>query len=213
MIGIGKKIRFMFLTALLLALGMGVSACGDSSDGASSGGTGGSDSNADAGTLSEHPVVELDIEGMGKITLELDTEAAPLSTANFVKLVDEGFYDGLTFHRVIKDFMIQGGDPAGNGTGGSEETVQGEFASNGWENPISHVRGVISMARAADPNSGSSQFFIVHADSTYLDGEYAAFGKVTSGMDVVDEIASVETGANDLPVTPVVIKSAKVISY
>ena len=108
--------------------------------------------------------------------------------ANFVKLAEEGFYDGLTFHRIMAGFMMQGGDPNGNGTGGSEEKIKGEFAANGVENPISHTRGVISMARAQNPDSASSQFFIVHADSTFLDGNYAAFGTVTEGMDVVDAI-------------------------
>ena len=122
------------------------------------------------------------------IKLELDETAAPKTVANFNKLVSEGFYDGLSFHRVIPRFMIQGGDPIGNGTGGSKENIVGEFASNGFNNPIKHVRGVISMARAMDPNSASSQFFIMQADNSTLNGNYAAFGTVTSGMDVVDAI-------------------------
>lgn len=132
--------------------------------------------------------VEISIKNYGKITLELEPNAAPQTVENFVKLVNRGFYDGLTFHRIIKDFMIQGGDPLGNGTGGSEENVVGEFSSNGIENNISHKRGVISMARSMDPNSASSQFFIVHKDSEFLDGNYAAFGHVTSGIEVVDKI-------------------------
>lgn len=132
--------------------------------------------------------VEISIKNYGKITLELEPNAAPQTVENFVKLVNRGFYDGLTFHRIIKDFMIQGGDPLGNGTGGSEENVVGEFLSNGIENNISHKRGVISMARSMDPNSASSQFFIVHKDSEFLDGNYAAFGHVTSGIEVVDKI-------------------------
>ena len=124
----------------------------------------------------------------GTIEVELDRESAPVTVDNFVKLAKDGFYDGLTFHRIITGFMIQGGDPNGNGTGGAEETIKGEFADNGVENPISHVRGVISMARAMDPDSASSQFFIVHEDSTFLDGQYAAFGHVTSGMNFVDMI-------------------------
>ena len=133
-------------------------------------------------------VVEIEIRDYGTITLELDGEAAPITVANFVKLAEEGFYDGLTLHRIMAGFMMQGGDPNGNGTGGSEEKITGEFDANGIENPLSHTRGAISMARAKDPNSASSQFFIVHADSTFLDGQYAVFGYVTEGMDVVDAI-------------------------
>ena len=130
----------------------------------------------------------IDVQDYGTISLELDADTAPISVTNFINLANEGFYDGLTFHRIISGFMIQGGDPNGNGTGGSEKTIKGEFSANGVENDISHVRGVISMARANDPDSGSSQFFIVHEDSTFLDGQYAAFGHVTDGMDVVDAI-------------------------
>ena len=132
--------------------------------------------------------VTIDVQDYGTISLELDADTAPISVTNFINLANEGFYDGLTFHRIISGFMIQGGDPNGNGTGGSEKTIKGEFSANGVENDISHVRGVISMARANDPDSGSSQFFIVHEDSTFLDGQYAAFGHVTDGMDVVDDI-------------------------
>ena len=132
--------------------------------------------------------VTIDVQDYGTISLELDADTAPISVTNFINLANEGFYDGLTFHRIISGFMIQGGDPNGNGTGGSEKTIKGEFSANGVENDISHVRGVISMARANDPDSGSSQFFIVHDDSTFLDGQYAAFGHVTDGMDVVDAI-------------------------
>lgn len=120
--------------------------------------------------------VTIDVQDYGTISLELDADTAPISVTNFINLANEGFYDGLTFHRIISGFMIQGGDPNGNGTGGSEKTIKGEFSANGVENDISHVRGVISMARANDPDSGSSQFFIVHEDSTFLDGQYAAFG-------------------------------------
>lgn len=134
------------------------------------------------------PIATITVKDYGDITVQLDETAAPLTVENFVSLAQEGFYDGLTFHRIIDGFMIQGGDPLGNGTGGSDETIKGEFSSNGVDNPISHVRGVISMARSNDPDSASSQFFIVQADSTYLDGEYAGFGYVTSGMDIVDQI-------------------------
>lgn len=140
------------------------------------------------------------------IKLELDPANAPITCANFEKLVSEGFYDGLTFHRIIRGFMIQGGDPLGNGRGGSKEHIVGEFRSNGYSNPIVHKRGVISMARAMDPNSASSQFFIMHADAPHLDGNYAAFGHVVEGMDTVDEIASVRTDWQDRPVEPVRMK-------
>ena len=132
----------------------------------------------------------IDIKDYGKITIELDPTAAPITVANFKKLVNEGFYDGLTFHRIIKDFMMQGGDPLGNGTGGSEEEIKGEFSSNGVDNPLSHTRGAVSMARSMMPDSASSQFFIVHKDSIYLDGDYAVFGYVTEGMDVVDKVCN-----------------------
>jgi peptidyl-prolyl cis-trans isomerase B (cyclophilin B) len=134
--------------------------------------------------------VEMSIKNYGVITLELDRTAAPITVDNFVELVNQGFYNGLTFHRIIEGFMIQGGDPNGNGTGGSSKKIKGEFASNGYNNPIQHTRGVISMARSGDPNSASSQFFIMHQDYPSLNGNYAAFGHVTSGMEVVDHIVS-----------------------
>ena len=133
--------------------------------------------------------VRINVKDYGTITVALDSEAAPATVENFEKLVKGGFYNGLTFHRIMDGFMIQGGDPLGNGTGGSDETIVGEFASNGHDNPISHVKGIISMARAQNPDSASSQFFITVADSTFLDGEYAAFGYVTEGMEVADQIA------------------------
>ena len=151
-------------------------------------------------------MVVIEMDNGRIIRIELDPKAAPLTAANFEKLVREGFYDGLTFHRIIPGFMIQGGDPNGNGTGGSKKTIKGEFAQNGFNNPLKHKRGVISMARTVLPDSASSQFFIMHADAPYLDGAYAAFGKVVEGMDAVDEIASVKTGFQDRPVTPVVMK-------
>ncbi len=132
----------------------------------------------------------MEVDGYGTITFELDASAAPVTTENFVSLAQEGFYNGLTFHRVIEGFMIQGGDPSGNGTGGSKQTIKGEFRGNGVENNLSHTRGAVSMARSQDYNSASSQFFIVHEDSTFLDGSYAAFGYVTEGMEVVDAICA-----------------------
>ncbi len=152
-------------------------------------------------------MVKIELENGKIIKIELDETAAPLTVANFKKLVARGFYDGLTFHRVIPGFMIQGGDPLGNGMGGADETIKGEFAQNGVKNPIRHVRGVISMARAYDPNSASSQFFIMHADAPHLDGAYAAFGRVVEGMDAVDEIAAVRTDMRDKPMVPQVMKT------
>ncbi len=140
------------------------------------------------GSLTGLHHVEIEIENYGTLALELDADTAPVSVTNFVNLANDGFYNGLTFHRIISGFMIQGGDPLGNGTGGSDAQIKGEFASNGVENNISHKRGVISMARSNEPDSASSQFFIVHEDSTFLDGEYAAFGQVTEGMEIVDQI-------------------------
>jgi len=147
------------------------------------------------------------MENGGVIKLELNAEAAPITVANFEKLVKEGFYDGLIFHRVIAGFMIQGGDPTGTGMGGSEEEIKGEFAANGVNNPISHKRGVISMARTQIPDSASSQFFICHADATFLDGQYAAFGHVVEGIEVVDEIAGVKTNFSDKPLVDQRIKT------
>lgn len=143
-----------------------------------------------AGAAEASYTAVIEVEGYGTITLALDAAAAPVTTENFVSLAKAGFYDGLTFHRIIEGFMIQGGDPNGNGTGGSEQTIKGEFSANGVENDLSHTRGAISMARSEDYDSASSQFFIVHEDSTFLDGGYAAFGYVTEGMDVVDAICA-----------------------
>lgn len=158
--------------------------------------------------------VEITVKGYGKIDLELDADVAPITVTNFINLVNDKFYDGLTFHRIIDGFMVQGGDPLGNGTGGSSKTIKGEFSDNGINNSISHVRGVISMARSNSYDSASSQFFIVHEDSTFLDGKYAAFGKVTSGMDVVDELAKVKVEDNNGTVSKEnqpVIESIKII--
>lgn len=156
---------------------------------------------------------EITIKDMGTITVELDGDAAPITVQNFMDLAESGFYDGLTFHRIINGFMMQGGDPNGDGTGGSEQTIKGEFALNGIENGLSHTRGAISMARATDMDSASSQFFIVHEDSTYLDGQYACFGYVTDGMDIVDTICEntpVEDGNGTvLPENQPVIESIK----
>ena len=152
----------------------------------------------------------IEVEKFGTIEVELYKDAAPITVDNFVKLANKGFYNGLTFHRIIKGFMIQGGCPKGNGTGGPGYSIKGEFSANGVNNPIKHERGVISMARAMDPNSAGSQFFIMHQAAPHLDGQYAAFGKVIKGIEVVDAIASVQTNYFDAPLQKVVIKSITV---
>ena len=156
-----------------------------------------------------NPIITIEMENGGIIKAELYPEIAPITVANFVKLTKEGFYDGLIFHRVIKGFMIQGGDPKGNGTGGPGHTIKGEFAANGVKNDLKHTRGVLSMARSAMPNSAGSQFFIMHQDAPHLDGQYAAFGKVTEGMEVVDEIAGTHT-FYDQPLIPQTMKKVTV---
>ncbi len=152
----------------------------------------------------------IEVKEYGTIEVELNPSVAPITVENFVKLANKGFYNGLTFHRVIKGFMIQGGCPRGNGTGGPGYSIKGEFYANGINNPLRHTRGVISMARAMDPDSAGSQFFIMHQDAPHLDGQYAAFGKVTKGIEVVDAIASVNTNYYDMPLNKVVIKSIKI---
>ena len=174
-----KKIIVFLLCAVLAGAALG---CGSKDKSEASAG--------DADLLSGLHYAEIEVEDYGTISLDLDADTAPITVTNFVNLAKDGFYDGLTFHRIIDGFMIQGGDPLGNGTGGSGETIKGEFSDNGVENDISHVRGTISMARSSDPDSASSQFFIVHQDSADLDGQYAAFGHVTDGMDVVDAICA-----------------------
>ena len=156
-------------------------------------------------------MVQITMENGDVIKIELCPEAAPKTCENFEKLVREGFYDGLIFHRVISGFMIQGGDPTGTGCGGSKDTIPGEFRANGHKNDLSHKRGVISMARTNDPNSASSQFFIMHADGEFLDGNYAAFGHVTEGMDVVDRIAAAQTDFRDKPIKEQRMKKVEII--
>lgn len=161
-----------------------------------------------------NPNVTILMEDGGEIVLELYPDKAPNTVNNFLSLASSGFYDGLTFHRIINGFMIQGGDPNGTGTGGPGYTIRGEFSMNGYKsNDIKHARGVISMARAMSPDSAGSQFFIMHANASYLDGQYAAFGRVIKGMDAVDKIASVATDYMDRPRTPQVIKSMKVETF
>ena len=160
-----------------------------------------------------NPTFKITMENGGVIEGELYPEIAPQSVYNFIDLVNHNFYDGLIFHRVIPGFMIQGGDPEGTGMGGPGYSIKGEFLYNGFKNELRHKRGVLSMARSSSPNSGGSQFFIMHADAKHLDGQYAAFGKVTSGMDVVDAIAATRTGANDRPVTEQKIASITVDTH
>ena len=160
----------------------------------------------------ENKKVLITMENGHTILVELDADAAPQTVENFVGLVEDGFYDGLTFHRIIPGFMIQGGCPEGTGMGGPGWQIKGEFKRNGVDNPLLHKRGVISMARAMNPNSAGSQFFIMHQDAPHLDGQYAAFGHVVAGMDVVDKIAAVRTNAfNDKPLEPVIMESVKVV--
>ena len=153
-----------------------------------------------------NPIVTIKIKGMGDIKAELYPDVAPITVENFVKLAGSGFYNGLTFHRIISGFMIQGGDPEGTGMGGPGYSIKGEFASNGVPNSLNHTKGVLSMARSMNPDSAGSQFFIMHKDAPYLDGQYAAFGKVIEGIEVVDSVASVKTDYNDKPLEPVVIE-------
>ena len=156
-------------------------------------------------------MVIIEMENGDVIKIELDPSAAPITVANFTELVKEGFYDGLIFHRVIRGFMIQGGDPTGTGMGGSKKNIKGEFAANGVPNPLKHTRGVISMARAMKPDSASAQFFIMHRDASHLDGSYAAFGKVVEGMEAVDRIASVKTDRRDKPLEKQVMKRVYIV--
>ncbi|MBR7040626.1 MAG: peptidylprolyl isomerase [Clostridia bacterium] len=160
-----------------------------------------------------NPIVTIEMENGDRIKLELFPDKAPESVGNFVSLVKSGFYDGLIFHRVISGFMIQGGDPTGTGMGGPGYRIKGEFARNGFDNPLKHTRGVLSMARSSHPDSAGSQFFIMHADAPHLDGSYAAFGKVIEGMDAVDKIASTATDRSDRPLAPQRIKKATIEDF
>ena len=197
-----KKILALMMASVLL-LGL-LSGCGKKEEDVSEAET------AEAETY----FADIEIADYGTITVELDAKAAPITVENFVNLAKDGFYDGLTFHRIIYGFMMQGGDPNGNGTGGSENQITGEFSANGVENPLSHTRGAISMARAQDPNSASSQFFIVHEDSEFLDGQYAAFGYVTEGIEIVDAICEdaipVDGNGTILPADQPVITSVTI---
>lgn len=161
----------------------------------------------------DNPQVKITMESGDTIVLELDAKAAPISVANFIKLVEDKFYDDLKIHRVVPGFVIQTGDPQGSGYGGSKETITGEFSENGWDNPISHERGVVSMARKnSSYDSATSQFFILLEDNTQLDGFYAAFGRVIEGMDIVDEISTAATDANEKPLEDIVIKKIRMVT-
>lgn len=191
--------RRIFCLLIIALLGAVVTGCGSGGSTAEEEQT---ESAEEEALLSGKHYVNINIKDKGTIKVELDADAAPITVTNFVNLVKEGFYDGLTFHRIIEGFMMQGGDPAGTGMGGAERTIVGEFESNGVNNPISHTRGTISMARSTMPDSASSQFFIMHQDGTYLDGDYAAFGHVTEGMEIVDDICENTTGQDQNGMVP-----------
>ena len=163
--------------------------------------------------MAQNPIVTFTMEDGGVFKAELYPDVAPQSVNNFISLINKGFYNGLIFHRVIKGFMIQGGDPEGTGMGGPGYSIKGEFASNGFKNDLKHTEGVLSMARSMFPDSAGSQFFVMHKTSPHLDGDYAAFGKVTEGMEVVNKIAEVDTDFNDKPRTPQVMKSVTVETF
>ncbi|WP_138224930.1 peptidylprolyl isomerase [Paenibacillus algicola] len=224
-----NRTKTMTLWALLLTVMLLLGACGNdqSRENADSGTTSNNANNASNGSSTQetpaepetelnvpnpdasHPVVTIEMENGGIIKAELYPEVAPNTVNNFISLAESGFYNGLGFHRAVPGFMIQGGDPSGNGTGGPGYGIKGEFTANGFQNDLLHTEGVLSMARAQDPNSAGSQFFIMHADSDFLDGKYAAFGKVIEGLDVVDEIANLPTQGETV-VDPPVMKNVTV---
>ena len=206
-----RKKHYILMIACITALFgtmLLVSGCGGDTE------AGSGEAGASADGIGIHHAV-ITVKDYGDITVELDGDTAPITVQNFMDLANDGFYDGLTFHRIMDGFMIQGGDPNGDGTGGSDQTIKGEFASNGVENNITHEKGVISMARSQDPDSASSQFFIVQADSDFLDGDYAGFGHVTEGLDIVDKIAADAQPLDDngtiAPEDQPVIKTVKVL--
>ena len=209
--------KIIFLLSMLLIISMLFTACGSAESTDSGSENDKTDSYEEQiKDIPTDPVsVVINVQHFGEITVELYPEHAPLTVTNFLKLVDSKFYDGLTFHRIMKGFMIQGGDPKGDGTGDADETIKGEFSENGVDNPLSHTRGTISMARGSHSmDSASCQFFICDADSLFLDGQYAAFGKVTEGMDVVDAIADVavdynSAGEKSVPINTITIESIR----
>ncbi|AQS11821.1 putative peptidyl-prolyl cis-trans isomerase [Clostridium saccharobutylicum] len=199
------------VTVVVIMSSLVLVGCGNKNTQSQGDSTSVTDESSDSKTGNENlPVVTITVENYGVIQAELYPEIAPNTVNNFISLVKKGFYDNLTFHRIIKGFMIQGGDPKGDGTGGPGYSIEGEFTSNGFANSLKHTKGVLSMARAQDPNSAGSQFFIMTGDAPNLDGQYAAFGKVTSGLDVLEKIQSVKTKSNDAPIDKVVIKSITV---
>ncbi|WP_274308621.1 peptidylprolyl isomerase [Solibacillus daqui] len=199
-----KKYMLLMLTAIAMLI---IAACGDNNKTDSGEQTTSSDY---ANDVKENPIVTITMENDKQIVIELEPKTAPNTVANFISLVEDGFYDGLIFHRVIPGFMVQGGDPDGTGMGGPDYSIKGEFSSNGFENMLAHERGVLSMARTQDPNSAGSQFFIMTEAATHLDGEYAAFGKVIEGMEVVDEIVAAERDGNDKPLQDQKMKKVEV---
>lgn len=206
-----KRSRAFYVAfGLLVLVSIVLAGCGTSTDDKKTTGKEAEEQVDYAPDVKEKPVVTITMENGKKIVVELDPAAAPNTVANFISLVEDGFYDGLTFHRVIPGFMIQGGDPAGNGLGGPDYTIKGEFTSNGFENNLKHERGVISMARAEDPDSASSQFFIMVEEASHLDEKYAAFGKVIEGMETVDAIVAVERDASDKPLEDQKMKKVEV---
>lgn len=201
-----KWIVLLMAALMLLSL-----ACAKGTEASASGKT--TETKEDTNVDKSHPIATVTMKDGGVIQLELYPETAPESVKNFISLANSGFYDGLIFHRVIAGFMIQGGDPDGRGTGGPGYSIKGEFNANGVKNDISHVRGVLSMARAQAYDSAGSQFFIMHQDGTYLDGQYAAFGRVISGMDVVDAIAKVTTDSRDKPYKDQIMETVRVETW
>ena len=201
-----KWIVLLLAACMLLSL-----ACAKGTKAPASGQT--TETKEDTNVDKSHPIATITMKDGGVIELELYPETAPESVKNFISLANSGFYDGLIFHRVIAGFMIQGGDPDGKGTGGPGYSIKGEFKANGVNNDISHVRGVLSMARAQAYDSAGSQFFIMHRDGTYLDGQYAAFGRVISGMDVVDKIAGTTTDSKDKPYKDQIMATVRVETW
>ncbi|MBD8038025.1 peptidylprolyl isomerase [Solibacillus sp. A46] len=198
-----KKFYWMFFMAILM---LGLAACGtETTDNTEQGSA--EDYTA---AITENPIVTITMENDEKIVIELEPKTAPNTVANFISLVEEGFYDGLIFHRVIPGFMVQGGDPDGTGMGGPDYSIKGEFSSNGFENTLTHERGVLSMARTQQPDSAGSQFFIMVEAATHLDGDYASFGKVIEGMEVVDKIVAVERDGSDKPKENQIMKTVEV---
>lgn len=201
------KLLFLLFTIIFITMMAG---CGNQSENQSTKNEVTEEVSNYSSNVKENPIVTITMENDEKILIELYPEIAPNTVANFISLIEDGFYDGLIFHRVIPGFMIQGGDPNGTGTGGPGYSIEGEFSSNGFENNLAHEKGVISMARTMDPNSAGSQFFIMAENSPHLDGEYAAFGQVTEGLEVVDKIVSVERDNADKPLEDQVMKSVVV---